>query len=126
MLSTCDLGGRRIASHLSLGQWLAPALVAAIIFTLVGETFGVMPHSTKPDGERLVAAAMQADISGEVLKSFALLHDAIRIDPENQLARWQLGQIKVDKQWLTVEEAQRRASADPLQTEYRDRRAAAG
>ena len=49
-----------------------------------------------------------------------------RIDPENQLATWQLGQVKVDKQWMAVEEAQRRASADPLQDEYRERRTAAG
>ena len=32
----------------------------------------------------------------------------------------------MDKQWVAVEEAQRRASADPLQDEYRERRAAAG
>ena len=100
---------------------VASALTAA----LAGLSFAATAESTKADVDRLVAAAGQAEISGDISNSFALLHDAIRIDPENRLARWQLGQVKIDNQWTTVEEAQRRASSDPLQAEYREHRAMA-
>ena len=79
----------------------------------------------KPEAERLVAAAAQAKVAGDAAKAIALLHEAVRSDPENQLARWQLGQVNVDGKWLSVEEAQRRAAADPRQGEYTKRRGSA-
>ena len=100
------------------------ALAASIAF--VGQSFGATANATKADTDELIACAVQAEARGDVSKSLEILHEIIRIDPENQLARWQLGQIKVDKQWVAVEEAQRRTSADPLQGEYRERRAAVG
>src|SRR5215210_7915354 len=124
MASSSGLGDGRFALRFVLARQLVSALAATV--ALVGPSFGATPESTKSDVERLVAAAAQAEVRGDISQSFALLHDAIRIDPENQPAHWQLGQVKVDKQWVTVEEAQRRAAADPLQAEYRERRAAAG
>src|SRR4051812_37801603 len=123
MASSCGLGGR-FALQLSLGRQLTFALGATM--GLVGQSFGASAESTKLEIDRLIAEAARAEISGDISKSSALLHDAIRIDPENQLARWQLGQVQVEKQWVAVEEAQHRAAADPLQLEYRQRRAAMG
>jgi hypothetical protein len=125
MESSCGVGGDGSALHLFLGRRLFAALALVVTVVLVGRSFGATAESTKTEVDRLVASAAQAEISGDTSKSFSLLQDAIRVDPENPLARWQLGQIKVDKQWATVEEAQRRASADPLQAEYRERRTAA-
>jgi tetratricopeptide (TPR) repeat protein len=123
MASSCRRGGQ-FALIFMMGRQLLPVLVLTI--ALVGQAFGATSESTKTSVERLVTAAAQAEISGDVSKSLSLLQDAIRIDPENQLVRWQLGQVKADKQWVTVDEAQRRASADPLQAEYHQRRTAAG
>ena len=118
MALSCRRGGQFVL--FMVGRQLLPVLVLTV--ALVGQSFGATAQSTKTSVERLVTAAAQAEISGDVSKSLSLLQDAIRIDPENQLVHWQLGQLKVDKQWVTVEEAQRRASADPLQAEYRQRR----
>src|SRR2546421_1424083 len=100
MFSSCGLCGGRFAFHLAFGRRTIWALGAT--FALTGQSFAATAESSKSDADRLIATAAQAGISGEVSKAFALLKDAIRIDPENQLARWQLGQVKVDKQWVTV------------------------
>jgi hypothetical protein len=78
------------------------------------------------EAQQLVVAAVQSELAGDSTRFLPLLNAAIQKDPNNQLARWQLGQIQVDGKWVTVEEAQRRVAADPLQTEYRERRSAAG
>jgi hypothetical protein len=72
--------------------------------------------------ERLMDQARQAEVRGETARQFALLRKAVRISPDYELARWQLGQVEVEGQWLAVEEAQRRAAAGPLQDEYRELR----
>lgn len=123
MASSCGRGGQ-FALFFMEGRQLLSAL--ALTIALAGNSLGATSESTKTSVERLVTAAAQAEINGDVSKSLSLLKDAIRIDPENPRVHWQLGQVKIDKQWVIVEEAQRRTLADPLQTEYRERRKAAG
>ncbi len=124
MASAGSLARDRFTLQFSLGGCLISAL--SITFAFVGQSFGAADDSTKSEADHLVAAAAQAEISGDALKSTALLHQAVRIDSDNRLAHWQLGEVQIDKGWASIEEAQRRALSDPLQTEYRDRRAAAG
>jgi hypothetical protein len=50
----------------------------------------------------------------------SLLHEALGSDPDKKLARWQLGEVKMDDKWVSVEEAQRLAAADPLLAKYRE------
>jgi tetratricopeptide (TPR) repeat protein len=99
-----------------------PAFALAVISSLAGAAQGATAESTKSQVGALLTEAAQAEAKGDAAKARELLQDAVRTDPENEVAHWQLGQIKVDKQWTTVEQAQRRAAADPLQAEYRDRR----
>ncbi len=75
---------------------------------------------------QLIDAASQAKIGGQAAMAYALLHEAVQIAPDNSLARWQLGQVNAGGQWLSIEEAQRRAEADPRQTRYRERKAMMG
>ena len=58
----------------------------------------------------LVAEAQEAEAAGDTDKRFRLLREAVRIAPDYELARWQLGQVQVDGRWVSVEEAQRRAA----------------
>ncbi len=75
---------------------------------------------------RLIESAQQAELDGDIARRFALLRQAVRIAPNYQLARSQLGQVQVDGEWMAVEEAQRRAAADPKQATYRRLRAENG
>ena len=72
--------------------------------------------------DRLIDAAGKAKTDGQDARAYALLHEAVRTAPDNSLARWQLGQVKVGRDWLSIEEAQRRADADPRQAKYQERR----
>src|SRR4051812_30992009 len=58
--------------------------------------------------DQLLEQACQAKATGNQGAAFALLHRIVRIAPDNLLARWQLGQVKVDNDWLSIEESQRR------------------
>jgi hypothetical protein len=83
-------------------------------------------EAANPSVERLVREASHAKTDGDEARSFALLREAVRIAPEFEPARSQLGQIKVDDKWITIEESQRRAAADPRQAAYRAFRAECG
>src|SRR3954467_2257841 len=74
--------------------------------------------SAKVDADRLIAAAAEAEAAGDGIKALSLLNDAVRGDPDNQLARWQLGQVKTGGKWISAEEVQRRAAASPIQSDY--------
>jgi hypothetical protein len=89
-------------------------------------TQGADPSDAATTAERLVEQAAQAEQSGNSGRQFALLREAVRIAPDYPLARWQLGQIEVDGDWLAVEETQRRAEADAKQASYRQLRAQYG
>jgi hypothetical protein len=75
---------------------------------------------------RLVDEARQAKLAGDTTRQFSLLRQAVGIAPDYELARWQLGQVKVGDEWLMVEEAQRRAAANANQAQYRELRAQHG
>jgi hypothetical protein len=106
-------------------------LVALLSISGNGFTRGESSSSTptpiaRTSADQLIAAAAQAEIAGDNSRSIALLQDIVRKYPENPLAHARLGEIKLDGKWVSLEEAQNRASADPKQAEYRERRTAAG
>src|SRR5690348_251978 len=105
------------------------ATFIAGIFLVAGWT-GVSLARDKDVGlttaEQLIGEAARAKADGRPARAYSLLHQVVRVAPENSLARWQLGQVKVDGEWLSVEEAERRAEADPRQAKYRAHKEAAG
>src|SRR6476660_7902357 len=76
--------------------------------------------------DQLIDEAGQAKSHGQPALAYSLLHQVVRIAPDNSLARWQLGQVKVDDEWLSVEEAQRRAEGDPRLAKYQERKETLG
>lgn len=108
-----------------------PATLTLWLSTAFCLSFAVATPETAADqnmpseSERLVAAAVQAEVAGDIGQYLTLLQAAVRSDPNNKVPRWQLGQVQVGKDWVPAEEAQRRSANDPLQAEYRQRRAAA-
>ena len=100
-----------------------PALLLTVTSTAPARAAN---DAARVEAERLVAAAAQAEIAGDPARHLSLLHEAVGSDPDNKLARWQLGEMQVDGKWLPIEEAQHRAATDPLQGEYRQLRDTAG
>jgi hypothetical protein len=109
--------GRNIRSFGPIALYVAWLAFAAPIAPTASAT-------SKAEADRLVADAASAEVSGDAARSQTLLQDAIKADPDDQLAHWQLGQVQIGDKWVAAGEAQRQAAADPLQLEYRQRRAA--
>jgi pretoxin HINT domain-containing protein len=105
-------------------------VVAAAISTALATPGGNIRAKSERDyastAQQLVEEADRAATAGDEARRFALLRAALRVEPEYRLARWQLGQVEVDGEWLAVEELQRRAAANPKQEDYRSRRAELG
>src|SRR6476659_4585265 len=76
--------------------------------------------------DQLIDEAGRAKSHGQPALAYSLLHQVVRIAPDNSLARWQLGQVKVDNEWLSVEEAPRRAEVDPRLAKYQERKETLG
>jgi hypothetical protein len=102
-------------------------LLAILSVTVPAGSVGAKNHdSVSTTADQLLEAAGRAKADGQSGQAFALLHEAVKLAPENSVARWQLGQVKVGKDWLSIEEAQRRADADPRQAKYRARKDSLG
>jgi hypothetical protein len=101
-------------------------LVLVLLVATVCSAGDAQKPAVSETAQRLVDEAQHAKLVGDASRQFALLRQAISIAPDFELARWQLGQLKIDDEWLTVEEAQRRAGANPKQAEYRELRALHG
>lgn len=67
---------------------------------------------------RLLVDAERAELDGDSVRREALLRDALAIDADCKLARWQLGQIEIDGEWQSVSDVQRQTAADPRSAEY--------
>jgi hypothetical protein len=96
------------------------------VAALAGSTSAARQDGVPTTADRLIGEAGQAKTDGQLARAYALLHEVVRMAPDHALARWQLGQVKVDGEWLSIEESQRRAEADPRQVKYRERKEAAG
>src|SRR5215211_7888782 len=124
MASSCVPGGGWFVFPFMFDRKCVLFLIVSSL--LVGSAEGAAADKSKVSADRLVDLAIQAELAGDLSRSFSLLHEAVRVDPENRLARWHLGEVQLDNKWMTAEEAQRRASVDPRQAEYRDRRNTVG
>ena len=76
----------------------------------------VEPKVESPDP---VQAALVAEAAGNRELRRELLREAIKRAPDSSLAHWCAGEVRQDGRWLSLEEAQRQAAADPRLAEYR-------
>src|SRR5690349_585659 len=107
---------RRRVSVSQLNSLLQFALTIASYSVTTTLIAGKVDDSTTV--KRRLQESAEARADANLGLAYELLHDVIRIDPENQQARWQLGQVKVKDVWLSIEESQRRAASNPQQAKY--------
>ncbi len=67
----------------------------------------------------LVNAALRSEFKGPSVARKSLLDEALKLDPDFAPARWQLGFVRLNDQWLTQDEAAARAKNDPALAAYR-------
>src|SRR5262245_2246609 len=98
------------------GWILGLALLSGWLVSVAASSNDVAKPTTP---EALVEQARQAEMAGDTARQFSLLREAGQLAPDSQLIRWQLGQLKVGDKWMSVEDAERIAAANPKQEEYR-------
>jgi hypothetical protein len=104
--------------------WRATFFVALLLANASPGSALASNPSVPTTVDRILDESGQARAEGNLGLAYALLHDAVRIAPNHAQARWQLGQVKIGDEWLSIEESQRRAAADPRQAKYQDRKSA--
>ena len=107
----------------------AVGLLALTVVSLSWQTAGTAadlklpdPSPATPSAAKLVEQALQSELTGASDQRAALLKRALELDPNYAPARWQSGYVKVDGNWLSLDEAASRAAADPQLAAYRKRR----
>jgi hypothetical protein len=94
-----------------------------------GFVFGADPSFEKEtlfSPSELVTAALQAELRFDSATRTATLARAVAETPQNGPARWHSGYVRVDNQWLALDEAEKKTAADPRLIEYRQLRQLSG
>ena len=74
---------------------------------------------------KLVRAAMESELAGDNRRRDALLRQALYDSPNDALAHWELGHVRVQGRWQSPGEVERAAQQDTRLAEYGRRRDAA-
>lgn len=73
---------------------------------------------SRAKAERLVYQALEAEINGDAALRLELLNKAVQTDPTYDPARWQLGQVKLNGQWVEFDKIQTHALSDERLNEH--------
>ncbi len=98
--------------------WFSILIALTSTVNASGEDPAVDPLSA----DALVRRALKSEIDGDRAKRQRLLGKALKKQPDNELARWHLGYVKVDSRWVRYDELQRRRVQDDRLVKYRHRR----
>jgi hypothetical protein len=97
------------------------AIVGSLALLSAAPTASAAPPSnsaaTSP-AKNLVQSALEAGLAGDQTRRHALLAQAIKDDPDNAPAHWQLGQVKFEGKWQTPAEVGQAVKSDPRRQEY--------
>ena len=85
------------------------------------QAFSASDRAIASDADTLVQQAVSADKAGDKPRREALLKQAIKVDPHNELARWLLGQVQFSQGWSSIEEVEELVAKDGRWEEYRRR-----
>lgn len=105
-------------------------LFAAACCLLISVCIVDADEAATNEAEKLVQRALAAELDGNSDERDELLVAAIQADPSYAPARWHSGQIlsgdeNSEQKWLSIDDAEQKAAADPLLTKYVEMRSAA-
>jgi hypothetical protein len=72
--------------------------------------------------ERLVRAALEAEIQGNPAERGRLLAEALRLDPTFAPARWHSGFVRIGDEWIKLDDVPQRTAGDRVLAAYRKQR----
>lgn len=96
---------------------MSTSLLVFVVLTASPPVGAGDARSSKAD--HLVEQALEAELQGDNDKRQALLEEALRCSPLCEAARWQSGQVRVDRKWMALAESHQAAAKDPRLERYR-------
>ena len=96
-----------------------PTLPTIVMAFIAVSQHGVLVAKENLDVSSFVRAALQAELEGDTQRCKVLLACALERDPNHHEARWHSGHVQVKNQWLTLDQAEARASDRGTVSEYR-------
>ncbi len=115
---------RKTAAILSA---LAALLTSASLVTAQAKepaTKGAAEKSSRPsEAQVLVDKALSAEAAGDTQARTDYLQQALAADPDFAPAHWQIGEMKIDGRWLSIDSAAATSTMAAKFMEYRQRRA---
>ncbi len=102
----------------------ASQTAAVCLFALASVAWAGPQREDLSPAVPLFEKALWAGAEGQATRRAELLREAVRLDPDFELARWHLGQVFFQGKWCSIESVGRLVSHDPRWQEYRDRVAA--
>lgn len=97
-------------------------LIGALAWAFTQPAVAESRAEAKARAEELVREALHREIYGQQRERNALLREAAELDPRSSAARWHLGEIRFQRQWLSAEDLAQAAEQDLRLTRYRNRR----
>lgn len=93
------------------------------LFLLSGPYFLQAATPNSPNkAEQLVRAALEAEIAGNPAERTRLLDEALKLDPEFGPARWHSGFVRIDDQWVKLDDVPQHTAGDEVLAAYRKKR----
>jgi hypothetical protein len=103
------------------------ALLAIVCLSILASSAWAAPVQQAPSpAAPLFEQALRADAEGLPDRRVELLHQALQLDPDFELARWHLGQILFQGKWRSIESVGRLVSHGHRWREYRQHAASLG
>lgn len=99
---------------------IAFALIVSICSGAMAQSVRSATDTIDAAAATLVRGAAEADRQGDQTLRSTLLGEALAMDSDNPLARWQSGQVEFDGQWRSLEEVRSLATTDRRREEYRE------
>lgn len=99
---------------------IAFALIVSICSGALAQSVRTATDTIDAATATLVRGAAEADSRGNQTLRDTLLREALAMDSDNPLARWQSGQVEFDGQWRSLEEVRSLATTDRRREEYRE------
>lgn len=107
--------------HTRIVLTLAAVVVTAFCSEVSAQALSAADRAIVSDADTLVQQAVSADKAGDAQLRESLLEQAVEVDPNNELARWLMGQVQFGREWKTIEEVQELVANDGRWAEYRRR-----
>ena len=78
--------------------------------------------ASEEEGDQFARMAVVAAMHGDVDRRDEMLENALDVNPENRLANWAAGNVKVDREWISSDDYETKMQDHGLLTAYRRHR----